>query len=437
MSRKGKRAKRSSPASGSAAAAGSTVAALSNNVRRAGPISIAVAAVAMIWWTWMTWPDVLIDFGREIYIAWRLAEGETLYADIAYYFGPLSPYLNSLWLRLFGDYIVALAIGNLAVWTVILLVLYRLLRAVADRFAATVACLVFILLFSFSQYVAIGNYNYVCPYSHEAVHGLALSLAALLCWSTFVKIGRLRFVAVSGLLWGMSFLTRLEPFAATGAGLAVGLAVYYVVVKPSGRRAASIALVLGASASVPILVSIALLTTAMPVVEAVRGTFASVLSVVSSDVTSLKFFQDGLGLTDPGESLLSMLRWSGGYFGVFMVAVATSLLIRKGTPVVRWTVAVLVSLVVGTVLWHVMSPSNPTTLLPDVLRPLPAVQLEMQGSIVRIAPSSRTGSGRFPLASCRNRADPNSLQPIAVRNQYTKSGSACPVRSNTVFPTSR
>ena len=104
-----------------------------------GPAVMALASLGMIWWTWMTWPDVLVDFGREIYIAWRLAEGETLYTDLAYYFGPLSPYLNSLWLRLFGEHILALAIGNLAVWTAILLVLYRLLRAVADRFAASVA----------------------------------------------------------------------------------------------------------------------------------------------------------------------------------------------------------------------------------------------------------------------------------------------------------
>ena len=43
----------------------------------------------------MTWPDVLVDFRREIYIAWRLAKGETLYADLAYHFGSLSPYLTS------------------------------------------------------------------------------------------------------------------------------------------------------------------------------------------------------------------------------------------------------------------------------------------------------------------------------------------------------
>ena len=337
------------------------------------PAVMALASLGMIWWTWLTWPDVLVDFGREIYIAWRLAEGETLYTDLAYYFGPLSPYLNSVWFRVFGEKLVVLAMGNLGVWAAILVLVYRLLRNVADRFAVTVACLVFILLFSFSQYVPISNYNFVCPYSHEATHGLALSLAALLCWSNFAKTGHLRYVVAGGFLWGVSFLTRVEPFVATGAAIAVGLAAHFVLVKPATRRLVTIILVLVASAVVPVLLSIAVLSAAMPVGEAMRGTFGSVLSVISFDAMSQQFYREGLGLTNPGERLMSILRWSAGYFGVFVVAVGASLLIRKGTAVVRWTVAILVSLVLGTVVWHFVSPFNVTILLPAVFRPLPVL----------------------------------------------------------------
>jgi hypothetical protein len=43
-------------------------------VRFAGPLAIAVAGVAMLAHTWRTWPDPLIDFGRELYLAWRVSE---------------------------------------------------------------------------------------------------------------------------------------------------------------------------------------------------------------------------------------------------------------------------------------------------------------------------------------------------------------------------
>ena len=46
--------------------------------------------------TWGGWPDVLIDYGKELTIAWELAEGRALYRDVAYFLGPLSPYLNAL-----------------------------------------------------------------------------------------------------------------------------------------------------------------------------------------------------------------------------------------------------------------------------------------------------------------------------------------------------
>lgn len=338
-----------------------------------GPAVMALAALGMIWWTWMTWPDVLVDFGREIYIPWRLAEGETLYTDLAYYLGPLSPYINSVWFRLFGETLLVLVIGNLLVWTAILVMVYRLLRDVADRFAATVACLVFILLFSFSQYVPISNYNFVCPYSHETTHGLALALAALLCWSNFAKTGHLRHVIAGGFLWGVSFLTRVEPFVATGAAIAVGLTAQVVLVKHTTRRLATIILVLVVSAVVPVLLSIAALSAGMPVGEAVRGTFGSLLSVLSSNAMSQKFYLDGLGMTNPGERLVSIACWSAGYFGFFVVAVGASLLIRKGSTVVRWTVAILVSLILGTLVWHFVSPGRNPILLPAVFRPLPVL----------------------------------------------------------------
>ena len=66
-------------------------------------------------WTWQTWADVLVDFGREVYVPWQLTEGKVLYRDIAYFNGPLSPYLNSIWFRLFGTSILTLAICNLAI----------------------------------------------------------------------------------------------------------------------------------------------------------------------------------------------------------------------------------------------------------------------------------------------------------------------------------
>ena len=39
---------------------------------------IGVAAGAMTWWTWGTWPDAIVDFGRELYVPWQLTLGKVL-----------------------------------------------------------------------------------------------------------------------------------------------------------------------------------------------------------------------------------------------------------------------------------------------------------------------------------------------------------------------
>ena len=46
---------------------------------------------------------------------------------------------------------------------------------------AATASLTTLLLFGFAHLVEIGNYNFVAPYSHEATHGLAMSIVLLLC----------------------------------------------------------------------------------------------------------------------------------------------------------------------------------------------------------------------------------------------------------------
>ena len=87
----------------------------------------------MVTWTWETWPDLLIDFGRDLYVAWRIAEGEILYRDLGYFNGPLSPYLNAAWLSLLGEGIRQLVVLNLLVGISTAVMLYALLVEIADR----------------------------------------------------------------------------------------------------------------------------------------------------------------------------------------------------------------------------------------------------------------------------------------------------------------
>src|SRR6185295_16252108 len=99
--------------------------------RWAGPAAIAAAGCWMLTASWGKWPDVLIDFGRDLYVAWQLAEGKALYVDVEHVLGgPLSPYLNSLWFRIFGVGLRTLVIANAIVLAAILALLHSLLSEI-------------------------------------------------------------------------------------------------------------------------------------------------------------------------------------------------------------------------------------------------------------------------------------------------------------------
>ena len=139
-----------------------------------------VALLGMAAWSWGRLVEIQVDFGREIYVAWQLAEGKRLYADLVYYYGPLSPYFNALLFDLFGVSLRTLMVGNLVIAGLITVVLYLLFRGWADAFAETIASLVFPLLFACGTYGPPKIFHYICPYSHAATHGLLLGLVSIL-----------------------------------------------------------------------------------------------------------------------------------------------------------------------------------------------------------------------------------------------------------------
>jgi len=41
-----------------------------------GPSVVVATFLAMSAWTWRKWPDILVDFGRELYVPWQRVAGK-------------------------------------------------------------------------------------------------------------------------------------------------------------------------------------------------------------------------------------------------------------------------------------------------------------------------------------------------------------------------
>lgn len=185
----------------------------------------AVAWLALVFfllcrWSWRKWPDLYIDFGRELYVPWQLAQGKVLYRDVFLEYGPISKYFLAYLFQSFGESFQTVFVSNLVLLAAFTMLLYFLSKDIVGRFAATAATTFFLCVFAFSQYVGIGNYNFASPYSHEAVHGVILSFGALYCLGRSLQSFHWGWLAGAGLLAGGVLLTKPE------LGVSLGGAVF-------------------------------------------------------------------------------------------------------------------------------------------------------------------------------------------------------------------
>lgn len=175
--------------------------------------------------SWRKWPSVLIDFGRELYLPWRLANGAVLYRDVDDFFGPLSQYFNAALFKLFGPGLMVLVTANLLIFAGILVAIYSLCRRAWGVGAALASSAIFIAVFGFSQLVFYGNYNYATPYAHEATHGFLVCLLLVIVLIRWVKEPtRLRSLLAGGLL-GLSALLKPEILLAAGLVTLTAMAI--------------------------------------------------------------------------------------------------------------------------------------------------------------------------------------------------------------------
>jgi len=319
-------------------------------------VVIAETFLLLASWTWARCADPQVDFGREVYVPWRLAEGDVLYRDVHSVFGPLSPYLNAAAFRLLGTSIRSLSLLNLAVLATIVVLMWTLLRRITSRLAATAGLVVFLCVFAFSHTVRAGSFNFVAPYRHELTHGALLSLLALLLASRHLESARPALLAGCGAALGALALTKVEPFVATCGGVAAMV----VAADPRPRAWVRRFVILAGGAAAVFTAA------ALPFGTALRGAGATFVAATSPGYVGTPFVRLSMGLTDLGENLRALAWWSLVYAGWMAAGTAAAWLLKRWRA--GWWTALAAALMLGA-LWPVW----PRIAWADAARPLPLV----------------------------------------------------------------
>jgi hypothetical protein len=252
--------------------------------------------------SWRKWPEPLVDFGRELYLPWRLANGAVLYRDADDFYGPLSQYFNAALFRLFGPGLMVLVTANLAVFAAIFVSLYALFRRAWGVPAALVSCAVFVAVFGFSQFVG-GNHNFATPYSHEATHGFLICLLLLVILVRWLENPTLILAALAGGLFGLTAVLKPEIMLAAGLVTAAAVAIGRLRPKPAPFYSLGIWLVM---AALPTLAFWVYFSAAhLPSKEGLMLASRAWLSVTVTTRFTSDFIQSSfLGLDQPWRHLL-------------------------------------------------------------------------------------------------------------------------------------
>jgi hypothetical protein len=287
-------------------------------------VLIAVVFLSLTIWSWRKWPDLLVDFGQQLYIPWRLANGEHLYTDLAFFHGPLSQYFNALWFYIFGPSLTILIYVNLIILACTTLIIYKNILFFSDRLTATSCAIFFLTVFGFAQYAGIGNYNWITPYTHEATHGAALISASLFFWSRLliIKYNRLTLIACA-LCLGLALLTKVDIALAAVAVAQTAFFTLWLLRDKSGKFSNIDALVFGFFFIAPTVFFLLYFLTCMPLEEALAAVGSGLPLILSSDVTNNIFYMRVIGFDNLGYNIALMVQMglllSGFIFAAIVV----------------------------------------------------------------------------------------------------------------------
>ncbi len=289
-----------------------------------GLIPVAVAFAVMTVLGWRKWPDILIDFGAQLYTPWQLSLGKVLYRDVMYFSGgPFSQYFNALLFKIFGVSFTTLILANLVTIALLLLLIYRFFLKISDQFTATAICLVIIFVFAFSQYLQVGNYNYVAPYAHETFHGLAISIVGITFFSRWLLHKNTASISIAGICLGCVFLTKPDIFTALTATAIATFLLHFHRDRSINRLAKSASFFL-LGAAIPLTMAFSYFRSLENSTDAFRSVIWAWIPLLATSAAKNEFYQSGLGFDDLVPNLiLTVTQFLGYAFCIVLCAWAS------------------------------------------------------------------------------------------------------------------
>ncbi len=303
-----------------------------------GPLLVTASGVFMVSIGWLRWPDLMIDYGAQLYLPWQIAEGRVFYRDLFYLYGPLSSHAHALLFLMFGTSFRVLVWFNLLLIAVLSGVIFILFRRIADALTASLCTLSFVVVFALAQYQGGGNFNFVAPYNYELTHGVFLGFVTLFLFHSYVERPSVRILIALGFLTGLVFLTKPEAFLALFAAMIVGLPLALYFREEPSRIKIFKALVWALSFFAAPFLFWVYFSLRMPAERAFEGLIGPWLHVLDPFTRTLPLYQWMRGMDDLSGNLVKGLGYALGWIAVLAMVGGMHRMLHRAKSLIATTV---------------------------------------------------------------------------------------------------
>lgn len=157
--------------------------------------------------TYLKWVHLEFDVGREMFQAFSIALfNKSLYTDLIHYFGPIAPYLNAYFLKLFGTTFFHFSLIGLIITCLSALFLYRIGNVVMIRTLSFISSLLFITTASINS----GGGSLFMPYSYAHAYGILFTLITLNQLIHYVQLNKKKHLFLTILFLSLLLFTKQE-----------------------------------------------------------------------------------------------------------------------------------------------------------------------------------------------------------------------------------
>jgi hypothetical protein len=158
--------------------------------------------------------DIFIDVSREVTVPLRILDGQILYKDFHYEYGPFVPYFFSIICKLFGSDLDSFRLTGLTIATLISILIFKFSSLYICRKFALLSSLTFVFIFAFHS-VGVNIFNYIFPYSYSSIFGVLFLLFLFYKTHSYYVLGKKTELISIAIVFSICMLTKLEIIFST------------------------------------------------------------------------------------------------------------------------------------------------------------------------------------------------------------------------------